>query len=103
VSGLASHLLSQVVRRLSADWQNKYGHPVWLVETFVDREHFAGTAYRAASWQAIGPTRGRGRQGPASRVRSTSPKEVLVYPLHRHFRQRLGSDPNRWVLQEAGV
>ena len=89
VPDLASHLLSRTVRRLRQDWQRKYGHPVWLVETFVDRERFAGTAYRAANWQWLGPTRGRGRQGPDPRVRSTSIKEVFVYPLHRHFRQRL--------------
>ena len=73
----------------AADWQGKYGHPVWLVETFVDRDRFAGTAYRAANWQWIGQTQGRGRQGPDPRVRSTSIKEVLVFPLQRHFRQRL--------------
>lgn len=89
VPGLASHILSRVVRRLRQDWQGKYGHPVWLVETFVDRDRFAGTAYRAANWQRIGPTQGRGRQGPDPRVRSTSIKELFVYPLHRHFRQRL--------------
>jgi len=89
VPGLASHVLSRAVRRLRQDWQGKYGHPVWLVETFVDRDRFAGTAYRAANWQRIGPTQGRGRQGPDPRVRSTSIKEVFVYPLHRHFRQRL--------------
>jgi uncharacterized protein DUF4338 len=89
VPGLASHILSRAMRRLNADWQSKYGHPVWLVETFVDRERFTGTAYRAANWQSLGQTRGRGRQGPDPRVRSTSLKEVFVYPLHRHFRQRL--------------
>jgi Domain of unknown function (DUF4338) len=89
VAGLASHILSRAVRRLSQDWQGKYGHPVWLVETFVDRDRFVGTAYRAANWQRIGQTQGRGRQGPDPRVRSTSIKEVFVYPLHRHFRQRL--------------
>jgi Druantia protein DruA len=89
VPGLASHVLSRAVRQLRQDWQGKYGHPVWLVETFVDRDRFAGTAYRAANWQWIGPTQGRGRQGPDPRVRSTSIKEVFVYPLHRHFRQRL--------------
>jgi len=89
VPGLASHVLSRAVRRLNGDWQRKYGHPVWLVETFVDRDRFAGTAYRAANWQQIGQTQGRGRQGPDPRVRSTSIKEVLIYPLHRQFRQRL--------------
>ena len=89
VPGLASHILSQAVRRLSRDWQGKYGHPVWLIETFVERDRFAGTAYRAANWQRLGQTRGRGRQGPDPRVRSTSIKEVFVCPLHRHFRHRL--------------
>lgn len=98
VPGLASHILSRAARRLGRDWQVKYGHPVWLVETFVDRDRFVGTAYRAANWQRIGQTQGRGRQGPDPRVRSTSIKEVFVYPLHRHFRQRLqiagGSAPS---------
>jgi hypothetical protein len=89
VPGLASHILSRVLRRLNTDWQHKYGHPVWLVETFVDRERFVGTAYRAANWQSVGATQGRGRQGPTPGVRSTSIKEIFVYPLHRHFRQRL--------------
>jgi hypothetical protein len=89
VPSLASHLLSRVARRLRRDWQGKYRHPVWLVETFVDRERFAGTAYRAANWQHLGQTQGRGRQGPDPRVRSTSLKEVFVCPLHRDFRQRL--------------
>jgi hypothetical protein len=89
VPGLASHILSRVVRRLDRDWQGKYGHPVWLVETFVDRDRFVGTAYRAANWLRLGQTQGRGRQGPDPRVRSTSIKEIFVYPLHRHFRQRL--------------
>jgi hypothetical protein len=91
VSGLASHLLSQAVCRLSADWQRKYGHPLWLVETCVDRDRFAGTCYRAANWQCVGLTRGRGRQGPDPRTPTASIKEVYLYPLHRHFRQHLTS------------
>lgn len=89
VPELASYVLSRAVRRLSGDWQRKYSHPVWLVETFVERDRFAGTCYRAANWQRVGQTQGRGRQGPDPRVRSASIKEVFIYPLHRHFRQRL--------------
>ena len=89
VVGLASHVLSRTVRRLSADWQHKYGHPVFLVETFVERDRFRGTSYRAANWQLVGQTQGRGRQGPDPRRRTTSIKDVFVYPLHRHFRQCL--------------
>jgi hypothetical protein len=50
VPHLASHLLSRVLRRLSQDWQNKYGHPIYLVETFVEAGRFAGTSYQADQW-----------------------------------------------------
>ncbi|MHB9007882.1 MAG: Druantia anti-phage system protein DruA [Limisphaerales bacterium] len=85
VPRLASHLLSLVSGRLGQDWQAKYGQPIWLLETFVDRQRFAGTCYRAANWISLGQTRGRGRQGPAG-VMSTTIKEVYVRPLHRNFR-----------------
>lgn len=86
VPHLASHILSQVSRRLGQDWQVKYGQPVWLLETFVERQRFAGTCYRAANWIGLGPTQGRGRQGPVG-VMSTTLKEVYVLPLHRDFRR----------------
>ena len=88
VPHLASHILSQVSRRIRQDWQAKYGQPVWLLETFVDRQRFAGTCYRAANWIGLGPTKGRGRQGPMG-VMSTTIKEVYVWPLHRDFRRYL--------------
>jgi hypothetical protein len=89
VAGLASHLLSQVVRRLSQDWQNKYGHPIYLLESFVQRVRFRGTCYRAANWRCVGQTRGRGRQG-ANPMEPTEPaKDVYLYPLTRHFRRPL--------------
>jgi hypothetical protein len=86
---LASHVLSQAVQRLSGDWQGKYGHPIWLVETFVDRDRFAGTCYRAANWQCVGQTCGRGRQGSDPQNPTASIKDVYLYPLHRRFRQCL--------------
>jgi len=88
VPHLASHILGQIGRRIRADWQTKYGQPIWLLETFVDRERFAGTCYRAANWTCLGQTRGRGRQGPAGKL-STSIKDVYVRPLHPDFRPHL--------------
>jgi len=85
---LASHILSQISRRIRQDWQAKYGQPIWLVETFVDRQRFAGTCYRAANWLGLGQTQGRGRQGPSGRL-STTIKDVYVWPLHRNFRRYL--------------
>lgn len=33
----------------------------WLVETFVDTEKFSGGCYKAANWECIGVTKGRGK------------------------------------------
>lgn len=84
VPHLASHLLGRIVRRIGADWQAKYQHPIHLLETFVDSERFTGTCYRAANWLRLGRTRGRGRQGPRAAIPSTSLKDVYVLELHSH-------------------
>jgi hypothetical protein len=60
VPHLASHTLSLISKRISADWQAKYGHPVLCLETFVD-EQYEGTCYKAANWIFVGKTAGRGR------------------------------------------
>jgi hypothetical protein len=88
VPHLASHLLCLATRRLAADWQTRYGHRVWLVETFVETERFAGTAYRAAGWRWLGQTTGRTRQD-RQRTLVAPCKAVWVYPLHPAFRQYL--------------
>ena len=68
VPHLASHILGAVARRIDRDWQQKYGHGLDWLESFVDRERLAGSCYRAANWQCVGQTQGRSRQ--ASRCRS---------------------------------
>jgi len=88
VPHLASHLLSLITRRLSRDWQAKYGHPIHLVETFVERERFAGTCYRAAGWVSVGATTGRGRNAPSLAPQGPV-KEVYLQPLRADFRARL--------------
>jgi hypothetical protein len=85
---LASWIFGQILRRLSADWHTKYGHRVVLVETFVDRERFAGTCYKAANWICAGATSGRSRQDRVHSLR-VPVKDVYVYPLDRRFRQEL--------------
>ena len=88
VPHLASWTLGRVSRRLAEDWQAKYGHPVVLAETFVERERFRGSAYRAANWQAVGATAGRTRQD-CHRCIQTPVKEIFLYPLRRDFREVL--------------
>jgi hypothetical protein len=87
VPHLASHILGRVSRQVRHDWQAKYQQPLWLLETFVDRQRFAGTCYRAANWIHLGSTKGRGRQGDNGQW--TSLKDVYVWPLHRNFRRYL--------------
>lgn len=88
VPHLASWALSAVRRRLSRDWRAKYGHPIHLVETFVQRDRFRGTAYQAANWVRVGETTGRTRQDRFYSLR-TPLKEVYLYPLHPAFATRL--------------
>jgi hypothetical protein len=88
VSHLASHVLGLIARRIRADWQAKYGHPVYALETFVDRSRFKGTCYRAANWLRLGATRGRTRNDRAHGIRAAV-KEVYLYPLTADFRQEL--------------
>jgi hypothetical protein len=89
VEHLASHILGRMVARISADWQQMYGHPIYFLETFIDPERFRGTCYRAANWVLLGRTTGRGKQSN-SYVPNRSIKEVLGYPLTKRFRELLG-------------
>jgi hypothetical protein len=88
VPHLASHVLALSLRRLRKDWQERYGVAPALIETFVDRERFSGTCYRAANWQYVGQTQGRGRQDRERSV-SVPAKDVYVYPLRSQARKIL--------------
>ncbi len=88
VPHLASHILGKVTRALSDDWERVYGHPVYFAETFIDPERFRGTCYRAANWQLLGLTTGRGKNDHTNKPNRPI-KEVLGLPLTRRFRQYL--------------
>jgi hypothetical protein len=91
VPHLASHVLGLIVRRIRADWQAKYGHPIHALETFVDRSRFKGTCYRAANWLRLGATQGRTRNDRAHSIQAAV-KDVYVYPLAANFREALRDD-----------
>jgi hypothetical protein len=82
VASLASHVLGSVSRRIEADWQEKYGHGLEWLETFVELGRFTGTCYRAANWRAVGQTQGRGRQD-GQHQQAVPVKQVFLYRLHR--------------------
>ncbi len=88
VPNLASHVLSLAVGRLAQDWRARYGLCPVLLETFVERDRFRGTCYRAAGWQHLGLTRGRGRQD-RDREGALPVKDIYVYPLAPNFRETL--------------
>jgi len=88
VPHLASHILGRIARQLNVDWGRLYGHPVHYLETFVDRERFKGTCYRAANWVYLGQTTGRGIKEKTRKV-TRSLKDVLGYPLRKDFRAKL--------------
>jgi Domain of unknown function (DUF4338) len=88
VPHLASHLLGKMTRALSDDWERMYGHPVYFAETFIDPGRFRGTCYRAANWQLLGLTTGRGKNDQTNKPNRPL-KEILGLPLTPRFRQLL--------------
>lgn len=94
VPGLASHVLGRVICRVGSDWQRKYRHRIYLLETFVETERFAGTCYRAANWLRVGQTKGRTRQDlPEGKHRQVARKDIYLYPLEARFAERLRTPP----------
>ena len=90
---LASKVLSMSVARLAVDFEQRYQYSPYLIESFVDIEHYSGTCYRAANWIEIGQTKGRGRQDRFCKS-ALSRKAIYVYPLESEFRKHLGLSSN---------
>lgn len=88
VKHLASHILSRVASRINADWQRRYGHPIYLLESFVQQDRFQGTCYQAANWIDVGQTTGRTRQDKHNRIHAPF-KQIYLYPLTRHAQRQL--------------
>jgi len=86
---LASQVLGRVQRQIGDDFEAKYGIRPWLLESFIDTTTHKGSCYRAANWQCIGETAGRGRQDRHSLKQETI-KAIYVYPLADDFRALMG-------------
>ena len=91
VEHLASKILALSLKRLSGDWQEAFGHPVYLAETFVETSRYRGTCYQASNWQYVGQTKGSAKKGNAYFYHG-QPKAIYLYPLHRDFRRLLCHD-----------
>lgn len=83
VPNLGSRVLRLTLDRLRDDWQVRYGHPVEVVETFVDPARFCGTVYSANGWTELGQTDGWGRCQRDYYVKHDKPKRLFVRPLRR--------------------
>ena len=101
IANLGSRVLRLTLDRLSADWQARYGHPVLVVETFVDPEQFCGTVYTAQGWQEVGLTDGWGRCRRDYYVQHDKPKRLFVREIVKHGRRSLQAEHLRPAL--AGV
>ncbi len=89
---LGSRVLRLALDRLGADWMARYGHPVLVVETFVDPEQFQGTVYTAQGWQELGLTDGCGRHRRDYYVEHDKPKRLFVRELVRNARRSLQAE-----------
>ena len=98
VPNLASHVLSLSAKRLPGDWFERYGFEPVLLETFVERDRFHGSCYRAANWQYVGSTCGRGRQD-RERMNSVPVKNIYIFPLRKDAREMLCCEPVSSVVK----
>jgi len=89
VKYLASHILSRITKIISSDWQRLYNHPVYYIETFIDKTRFLGTCYKAANWVCLGDTKGLGKDS-RDKIPNRSIKAIYGYPLTKDFRKVLG-------------
>jgi hypothetical protein len=88
---MASHILACMAKIICQDWQTIYHHPIYYLETFVDKQRFAGTCYKAANWIYLGDTTGRGKNDHTNKA-NRSIKAVWGYPLNKHFRTLLSPE-----------
>jgi len=85
---LASKILALNARRISNDWLNLYNYPLFLLETFVEKNRFKGTCYKAANWICTGQTKGTAKKGHVH-LNHGNIKDVYLYPLRKDFRKKL--------------
>ena len=90
---LASRILGMCIKQFPDDFEQLYNHRPLLLESFVDTSHYSGTCYKAANWQWIGCTKGRGRQDVFKKQQETI-KDIYVYPLDQNFRTKMGLAAN---------
>ena len=102
---LATRILGLCARRLEADWEAVYGHPVWVAETFVDPQRFEGTCYLAAGWEPLGLTAGFRRVRRDLYDEAGTPKQLFVKALVKDACEKLRAEtwPEKWQRHVRAV
>lgn len=99
---LASAVLARSLRRVSGDYEARYGHRVLWVETFVDPARHRGSCYLGAGFEVLGETAGYGRSAGRWHHHGVS-KLYLAYPLHRDAAGVLAAPFDHPLLQRKGM
>jgi hypothetical protein len=104
-ANLVSRFMRLMLQRLSQDWQQRWGHPIALVESFVDPRYFLGTGYKASGWTLLGTTAGWHRDASDFYQKHEAPKQLWVRPLTPRACQQLRAQtlPPAWAGVEASA
>ena len=102
---LISRFMKLMLGRLSQDWQERWGHPLALVESFVDPQLYQGTAYKVSGWSHLGKTAGWKRDAADFYIKHDAPKQIWVRELVKKacVKLRAAQLPPEWALVEAAA
>ena len=102
---LISRFMKLMLERLSADWQQRWGHPLALVETFVDPRYYTGTAYKVSGWCHLGKSAGWKRDADDFYEKNDAPKQIWVRELVKKacVKLRAAQLPPDWASVEAAA
>jgi hypothetical protein len=100
---LISRFMKLMLGQISRDWQERWQHPLALVETFVDPRLFQGTAYKVSGWSHLGRTAGWKRDATDYYLPHGQPKQIWVKELVKRACQKLRAAqlPPEWASAEA--
>ena len=99
---LVSRFMKLMLKRLSEDWLKRWGHPIALVETFVDPRYYTGTAYKVSGWSHLGKTAGWKRDAEDFYEKNDAPKQIWIRELAREACVKLRAEhlPTEWAKVE---
>lgn len=102
---LISRFMKLMLAQLSGDWAGRWGHPLALVETFVDPRFYQGTAYKVSGWSHLGRTAGWKRDADDFYEKNEAPKQVWVREVVTKacVKLRAAQLPPAWAKVEASV